>query len=373
MSSGATGARAVAGSQGVFTGQFDKEMNQHRLIGGESSVQQFDTFQDALSNASLLICKASNIEDVQSLINNMEEVVIKDPDMPDDSLLTSLKKDIYFYQYKKEADSAILRRASYLSNKASMCSVLRAQCDPAMVAKLEATEDWDAKKTDLLFVLEAAQAACLGVQQNYSVYVSARDAMRSLANCFQNTESAVEFKRKYLACKKLWVKAGISLKFSKKFVELEKKRNPKLTDVKAMEVAEDRFHGTMWLMNSQVPSRVTDNLVQDHVVGTDNYPKDVEQAYTMLVTSGSEAANATSLAQTYTNGDNRSSGGRGGRGGGGGPGRGAGRGGGRRPNGRNRCHNCGEGDHFISECTNPPDEWGRALENTEVANDEFAP
>lgn len=373
MSSGATGARAVAGSQGVFTGQFDKEMNQHRLIGGESSVQQFDTFQDALSNASLLICKASNIEDVQSLINNMEEVVIEDPDEPDDAQLTSLKKDIYFYQYKKEADSAILRKASYLSNKASMCSVLRAQCDPAMVAKLEATEDWEAKKTDLLFVLEAAQAACLGVQQNYSVYVSARDAMRSLANCFQNTESAVDFKRKYLACKKLWVKAGISLKFSKKFLELEKKRDPKLTDEKAMEVAEDRFHGTMWLMNSQVPSRVTDNLVLDHVVGTDNYPKDVEQAFTMLVTSGSEAANATSLAQTYTNGDNRSSGGRGGRGGGGGPGRGAGRGGGRRPNGRNRCHNCGEGNHFISECTNPPDEWGRALENTEVANNEFAP
>ena len=98
MSSGATGAR----SQGVFTGQFDKEMNQHRLIGGESSVQQFDTFQDALSNASLLICKASNIEDVQSLINNMEEVVIEDPDEPDDALLTSLKKDLHIYRYKNK-------------------------------------------------------------------------------------------------------------------------------------------------------------------------------------------------------------------------------------------------------------------------------
>ncbi len=260
-------------------------MNQQQLIGGKSSAQQFDTFQEALSNATVKICKASNVEDVQSLINNMEEVVIEDPHMPDDALLTSLKKDIYFYQYKKEADSAILRRASYLSNKASMCSVLRAQCDPAMVAKLEATEDWEAKKTDLLFVLEAAQAACLGVQRNYSFYVSARDAMRSLANCFQNDEDAMDFKRRYLACTKLWDKAGISLNFSKKFLELEKKRDPKLTDAKAMMAAEDRFHGTMWLMNSQVPSRVTENLVQNHVVGTDNYPKNIEQAYTMLVTA----------------------------------------------------------------------------------------
>ena len=102
-----------------------------------------------------------------------------------------------------------------------MCSVIRAQYDPAMIAKLEATEDWEKNKTDLLFALTAAQAMCIGVQRNYSLYVSARVAMCSLANCFQNAESAMDFKRNYLAYKKLWDNAGIGLTFSKKFLDLE--------------------------------------------------------------------------------------------------------------------------------------------------------
>ena len=55
----------------------------------------------------------------------------------------------------------------------------------------------------------------------------------------------------------------------------------------------------MWLLNSQVPSRVTDNLVQHHVVGTNNYPENVKQAYTMMIVAAPEADTATSLAQTY--------------------------------------------------------------------------
>ena len=44
----------------------------------------------------------------------------------------------------------------YKSNKRAMCSVVMGQCDPAMQAKLQVTEDWEANKTDLLFVLTAA-------------------------------------------------------------------------------------------------------------------------------------------------------------------------------------------------------------------------
>ena len=130
-----------------------------------------------------------------------------------------------------------------------MCSVVRAQCDPVMEAKLEATEGWEDNKTDLLFVLTAAQAACIGVQRNYSLYVSAGGAMHSLAKYFQNAESAIDFRKNYLACKKLCEKAGIGLTFSKKFLDLEKKMNPKLDDAAAMKVAQERFHGTMWLLN----------------------------------------------------------------------------------------------------------------------------
>ena len=145
-------------------------------------------------------------------------------------------------------------------------------------------------------VQRAAQAACIGVQQNYSVYVAAREAMRSLANCFQNNESALDFKKNYLACKKKCEKAGIGFTFSKKFLDLEKKKNPKLDDAAATKVAENHFHGTMWLLNSEVPSTVIENLVQNHIVGIDNYPENVKQAFTMLTVTEKETSTVTSLA-----------------------------------------------------------------------------
>ena len=184
-----------------------------------------------------------------------------------------------------------------------MCSVVKAQCDLSMEAKLQVTEGWEENKTDLLFVLTAAQAACIGVQRNYSVNVVAREAMRSLANCFQNNETALVFKKNYLACKKKCDKAGIGLTFSKKFLDLEKKKNPKFDDAAATKAAENHFHGTMWLLNSEVPSNVTDNLVQDHIVGIDNYPETVKQAFTMLSVTEKESSSSnrttTSLTQTY--------------------------------------------------------------------------
>ena len=65
-----------------------------------------------------------------------------------------------------------------------MCSVVLGQCDKAMQAKLQVTEDWDADKTDLLFALKAAQLACTGVQDNYSMHVMAREAVCSLTSFF---------------------------------------------------------------------------------------------------------------------------------------------------------------------------------------------
>ena len=153
----------------------------------------------------------------------------------------------------------------------------------------------------------------------------------------------------------------------------EKKKNPKLDDAAATKAAENRFLGTMWFLNSEVPSTVTDNLAQAHISGTNNYPKAVKQAFTVLSVSEKETSTATSLAQTYKpvwaiEGSGRS---RGGRGGQGGPGRGAGGGGAGRgdaqPGRTNRCHWCSKGDHFFSDCPNPANKWGE-VGSTEAAN-----
>ena len=96
MPSGATGARAVAASQGAFTGQFDNHMNQQHLIGGKSNLHQFDLFQTALSNATGKVCKSAYTEDEQHIIDNLEEVVIKELDEPDDTLLAGRKHKSIF-------------------------------------------------------------------------------------------------------------------------------------------------------------------------------------------------------------------------------------------------------------------------------------
>ena len=183
-----------------------------------------------------------------------------------------------------------------------MRSVVLAQCDPSMEAKLQVTEGWENNKADLLFVLTAAQAACIGMQQNFSMHVEAREAYRSLANCFQNNDTALVYKTRYIACKKKCDKAGIGFTFSKKFLDSEKKKNPKLDDAVATKAAENRFLGTMWLLNTEVPSNVTNNLVQAHIAGIDNYPENIERAFTMVsFTEEASSSNrtATFLAQTY--------------------------------------------------------------------------
>ena len=87
--------------------------------------------------------------------------------------------------------------------------------------------------------------------------------------------------------------------FSKKFLDLEKKKNLKLDDALATKVVENPFHGTMWIQNSEVPSTVTENLVQNRIVGIDNYPENVKQAFTMLTITEKETS--THLWPRHTN------------------------------------------------------------------------
>ena len=82
----------------------------------------------------------------------------------------------------------------------------------------------------------------------------------------------------------------------------------------------------------------------------------------MLTVTEKETSTVISLAQTYKPGWACEGGGQ--------SGRGAGRGG-AQPGRTNRCHRCGRGDHFFSNCTHPADEW-REVERTEVADGEVS-
>ena len=77
-------------------------------------------------------------------------------------------------------------------------------------------------------------------------------------------------------------KVSIGFKFTKKFLDSKKKKNLELDDAAATKAAENHFFGIMWLMDSKVPFSMTDNLVQAHISGHDNYPESVERAFTMV-------------------------------------------------------------------------------------------
>ena len=272
-------------------------MAECRLIRGKTKLQQFNIFQRALSNAVVKYCR-NFPEDVKAFITNMEEVEMDEPDMPDNSLLSGLKGDIHKSNCKDDMQVWKQRVRYYTSNKSAMYSVVLGQYDAAMQVKLQVTENWEANKIDLLFILKAAQAACIGVQENYSMHVVGCEVFCSLANYFQNIDTALIFKQRFLAREKKMDKAGIGIKFAKKFLKSEKKKNPNINDAAATNAATNHFLGTLWLMNSEVPHSVTDNLVQAHISGNDNYPESVARAVSVIEeTSGDTSHSSTSLAQ----------------------------------------------------------------------------
>ena len=107
--------------------------------------------------------------------------------MPEESLLEGAQGGLYISDYQDDVKNWKQQVISYESNKSAMCSVVIGQCDTAMEAKLQVAENWEANRTDLLFVLKTAQAAYIGVQDNHIMHVVAHEALHSFANCFQNS------------------------------------------------------------------------------------------------------------------------------------------------------------------------------------------
>ena len=110
-------------------------MADRRLIGGKTRLQQFDLFQQALSNAIPKYCR-NLLEDMKDLINNMEEVKMDELNMPDDSLLSGVKGDLHKSNYKDDMQEWKQCMRYYTSNKSAMCSMVLGQCDAAMQVKL---------------------------------------------------------------------------------------------------------------------------------------------------------------------------------------------------------------------------------------------
>lgn len=108
-----------------------------------------------------------------------------------------------------------------------MSSVVVGQCNAAMLAKLK-------KKSDLLFLLEAAQVACVGVQDNFSIHIVPLDELYSFASFFQKSgDDSLNCKKTFLVSLKRLDKADFSFCFGKRFLASKKKHNPSLVDDEA--------------------------------------------------------------------------------------------------------------------------------------------
>ena len=69
--------------------------------------------------------------------------------------------------------------------------------------------------------------------------------------------------------KRRWIRRALVSSSLRSFSNRIKKKNPKLDDAAATKAAMNSFLGTMWLVNSNAPQFVTDNLVQAHISGND--------------------------------------------------------------------------------------------------------
>ena len=130
-------------------------MGSHRLIGGNTQLQQFADFQQALTNAASIFCRRQ-AEDVKHLVTELEEVVTMDPKRPEDDVIIAPGGTQKFAKYHKDKKTWTRKVENYTSNKSTMCSMLLGQCDFAMHAMLEMIEDWESNTSNLLFVLKAA-------------------------------------------------------------------------------------------------------------------------------------------------------------------------------------------------------------------------
>ena len=123
-----------------------------------------------------------------------------EPETLEDEVIITPGGSQKFAEYHEDKKTWTRKVENYTSNKSTVCSVLLEQSDPAMHAMLEMTEDWDSNKSNLLFVLKAAEARCIDVQENFSPHTVAREALRTFANCFQNSEEPLAFKLTFIVC-----------------------------------------------------------------------------------------------------------------------------------------------------------------------------
>ena len=179
------------------------------------------------------------------LIKHLMEVVINRPEEPTKDMLKSTSAAIFVSNYSRKMDRWEKRTVSCTTNKSIICGVVLAQCDVAMQAKLAIIAGWEANKSNLLWVLKAAQLACIGMQENYSHHVVGHEALQSLTMCSQNSDSELDFKEDFLARTKKLEKAEIGFAFGMKFIDAEKKRDPNLDDAAAHKAATYRFLGSL--------------------------------------------------------------------------------------------------------------------------------
>ena len=144
--------------------QFDQDLGSCGLVGGKTKLQQFANLQQALSNAVSNFC-THQPDDVKHVIKHLEEVVINELVEPTKEQLDSKLRRIIADNYVRQMDKWDKRISNYTSNNSIICGVVLRQCDTSVQSKLAITAGWEANKSNLLFVLKAAQVACIGVQK----------------------------------------------------------------------------------------------------------------------------------------------------------------------------------------------------------------
>lgn len=240
--------------------------------------------------------------DIWRSIKNLQEPDCKTwkPKFPEDP-----KDDEAKSEYTEELKEYMIRKRTYVNNKAKVFTVVLGQCSESMKAKLEGQEDWESiyDAHNLVELLKGVKAWMLNQQGARSPVMATYSSLAAIFRLKQaRHEDLVEYRKRYTAATQVLDHVGVKLGGAlqklangilKEYDGVE--RSTASTDQiqRSEEKALNRLLAVAFLSSadSNRYHEVTTNLDNEYLKGSDQYPEDITSAYYML-------ANWTKAVQT---------------------------------------------------------------------------
>jgi hypothetical protein len=273
------GGRNTQRSTTVFKGN-TCEMNGHvfQCFNEGADQNQFARSVEALGEYI-----AKNVKypgDMMALTKDLSEPTVKKPEeLPEDET-SNLKKTVW----KKQVDNYVLRLEHVEQNLKAIFAVTWGQCSESMKAKLKSLPDYTVKdsESDCVWLLKAIRGIMLRFEGQRYVFLSLDDALQNLCSFKQGPDTTLanyleEFRNLVDVFEHYGGTIGsfpglIEAAEGETIKEKQKNARDKALALSFLKRADRRRFGVLWV-----------DLENQYSRGNDQYPNDLTEAYSLLV------------------------------------------------------------------------------------------